>query len=196
MVDLIVKIHFRIGIFVHTEPNKLLPKFFLQSTDFRLYEGYSFMSDTIKKWFQICRALFCPTCQTTVPRSQPSASRPAGRQVLLSWTQLSLMSKTRQKLDRKIRESTRVWQIFNTKQSPCNDQIMWLCWNSVVKTREINLDELIFGEFLSLRTTVSQSLMTLSIGIYDVREEMCATPSSSEANSSPVKIINTLKNVN
>jgi hypothetical protein len=37
----------------------------------------------------------------------------------------------------------------------------------------------IFGGFLSFETYVSQSLMTLSIGIYDVREEMCATPSSS-----------------
>ena len=37
----------------------------------------------------------------------------------------------------------------------------------------------IFGGFLQFGPTVSQSLMTLSIGIYDVREEMCATPSSS-----------------
>ena len=32
---------------------------------------------------------------------------------------------------------------------------------------------------MSFETYVSHSLMTLSIGIYDVREEMCATPSSS-----------------
>ena len=38
---------------------------------------------------------------------------------------------------------------------------------------------LFLADYLQFGSTISHSLMTLSIGIYDVREEMCATPSSS-----------------
>ena len=41
-----------------------------------------------------------------------------------------------------------IWQIFNVKQRQSTEtELIWICWNLLIKTREITLCELISGEF-------------------------------------------------